>query len=66
MSGFVTHSGRVYRESESDYLNRSLPADRRLGDVRVFYKVRDDVVEVVLIGTKRGNRLVVAGEEFEL
>jgi hypothetical protein len=38
----------------------------RLGDVRVFYKVRDDVVEVVLIGTKRGNRLVVAGEEFEL
>jgi mRNA-degrading endonuclease RelE of RelBE toxin-antitoxin system len=38
----------------------------RLGDVRVFYRVRDDVVEVVLIGTKRGNRLVVAGEEFEL
>ena len=38
----------------------------RLGDVRVFYRVRDEIVEVVLIGRKRGNRLVTGGEEFDL
>ena len=38
----------------------------RLGDVRVFYRVRDELVEVVLIGKKRGDRLLIAGEEFEI
>jgi mRNA-degrading endonuclease RelE of RelBE toxin-antitoxin system len=38
----------------------------RLGDIRVFYRVPDDVVEVVLIGRKRGDRLLIGGEEFEL
>jgi mRNA-degrading endonuclease RelE of RelBE toxin-antitoxin system len=38
----------------------------RLGEVRVFYRVRDEIVEVVLIGQKRGNRLLIGGEEFEL
>ena len=38
----------------------------RIGDVRVFYRVRDEVVEVVLIGVKRGNRLVIGKEEFEI
>jgi mRNA-degrading endonuclease RelE of RelBE toxin-antitoxin system len=36
----------------------------RLGDVRVFYRVRGQTVEVVLIGEKRGNRLLIGREEF--
>src|SRR5437899_1988656 len=38
----------------------------RLGDVRVFYRVRDELVEVVLTGMKQGDRLLIGGEEFEL
>ena len=38
----------------------------RLGDLRVFYRVRDEIVEVVLIGQKRGNRLIIGSMEFEL
>ena len=38
----------------------------RLGDVRVFYRVRDDIVEVALIGKKRGGRLVIGREEFDI
>lgn len=38
----------------------------RLGDVRVFYRVRDRFVEVVLIGKKRGDRLLIGSEEFEI
>jgi hypothetical protein len=38
----------------------------RLGDLRAFYRVRGELVEVVLIGRKDGNRLLVGGEEFEL
>ena len=38
----------------------------RLADVRVFYRVLGETVEVVLIGRKRGSRLVIGGEEFEI
>jgi hypothetical protein len=38
----------------------------RLGDIRVFYRVRDEIVEVVLIGHKRGNRLLIGKEEFDI
>ena len=38
----------------------------RLGDYRVFYRVRGEIVEVVLIGEKRGNRLLIGGEEFDI
>ena len=40
----------------------------RLKDWRVFYTVMGDgaLVLVNLIGVKRNNKLVVAGEEFEL
>jgi len=37
-----------------------------LGDIRVYYRVRDEVVEVLLIGEKRGNRLMIGGKEFDL
>ncbi len=38
----------------------------RLGEIRVYYRVRNDVVEVLLIGEKRGDRLMIGGKEFEL
>jgi mRNA-degrading endonuclease RelE of RelBE toxin-antitoxin system len=36
----------------------------RLDAWRVFYRVREGIVEIVLIGAKRGNRLLIEGEEF--
>ena len=33
---------------------------------RVFYRVVEQEVEVTLIGRKKGNRLIIEGEEFEL
>jgi hypothetical protein len=48
----------------------SIHAERelRLDHWRVFYYVREDgsLVIVTLIGQKRGNKLFIAGEEFEL
>jgi hypothetical protein len=40
----------------------------RLDNWRVFYRVMDDgrLALVTLIGEKRGNKLFVGGEEFEL
>jgi mRNA-degrading endonuclease RelE of RelBE toxin-antitoxin system len=48
----------------SDYADREL----RLDNWRVFYTVMDDrnLVVVRLIGEKRGNKLIIEGEEFEL
>lgn len=38
----------------------------RVGDLRVFYRVADDQVQVVLIGKKQGNTLVIEGRRFVL
>ncbi len=38
----------------------------RLGKWRVFYRLGEDRVEVTMIGEKRGNLLLVGGEEFTL
>ncbi len=38
----------------------------RLEKWRVFYRIRDKKVEVVLIGEKRGNALIIGGKEFVL
>ena len=38
----------------------------RLERWRVLYRVRGGVVEVVMIGEKRGNKLFIGGEEFVL
>jgi mRNA-degrading endonuclease RelE of RelBE toxin-antitoxin system len=48
----------------SEYAEREL----RLDNWRVFYTVIDDggLVLVNLIGEKRGNKLFIEGEEFEL
>lgn len=38
----------------------------RLEPWRVFYRVRGSLVEVVRIGEKRGDKLLISGEEFVL
>lgn len=46
----------------SEYAEYELRLDPR----RVFYRVQRSVVEVVLIGEKRGGKLFIGGEEFVL
>lgn len=36
----------------------------RVGDVRVFYRVAGTEVQVVLMGKKRGNSVVIDGKRF--
>ena len=38
----------------------------RVDDLRVFYRVAGERVEVVLIGRKKGNHLVIDGKRFTL
>jgi mRNA interferase RelE/StbE len=50
-------------------LRRAAPQaefELRVGDLRVFYRISGETVEVVLIGRKQGERLWIGGEEFEL
>ena len=48
--------------------NRTSEWEVRIGKYRVFYDVRQSerIVEVTVIGEKRGNMVVVRGEEYEL
>lgn len=49
--------------------NPLAPWELRLGALRVFYEVdaeEADLVNVLAIGIKRGNRLFVAGEEIKI
>ena len=36
----------------------------RVGDLRVLYNVEGDVVHLVVVGRKVGNKLVVDGKEY--
>jgi ParE toxin of type II toxin-antitoxin system, parDE len=38
----------------------------RAGDLRVFYRVEDDLVLVDAIGRKRGNQLLIGGRRVTL
>jgi mRNA-degrading endonuclease RelE of RelBE toxin-antitoxin system len=48
--------------------NRTSEWEVRIGKYRVFYDVRqsDRIVEVKMIGEKRGNMVLVRGEEYAL
>jgi len=47
--------------------NPMAPWELRIRDKRVFYEVDEPgVVTVLAIGTKRGNRLYIEGEEIQL
>ena len=46
--------------------NRLAACELRLGDLRILYNVDEENTEVLIvtIGRKRGNALIVDGEEF--
>lgn len=49
--------------------NKIAPWELRIGSLRVFYEVvseESDVVRILAVGRKEGNRLIIAGEEVEL
>lgn len=49
--------------------NAVAPWELRIGDLRVYYEVRDDgerVVVVKAVGVKERNRVLIGGEEVEL
>jgi mRNA-degrading endonuclease RelE of RelBE toxin-antitoxin system len=49
--------------------NPLAPWELRVGSLRVFYEVdplEADLVNVLAIGIKRGNRLIVAGKEIHI
>jgi mRNA-degrading endonuclease RelE of RelBE toxin-antitoxin system len=51
---------RLRRASEAaDY-------ELKLGDLRVLYRIEESVVFVTVVGIKRGDTLIVKGEEFPL
>jgi mRNA-degrading endonuclease RelE of RelBE toxin-antitoxin system len=52
--------------------NRLAPWELRIGDVRVFYRVvtndepdKPDIVRILAVGRKKGNKLLIGGEEVE-
>jgi mRNA-degrading endonuclease RelE of RelBE toxin-antitoxin system len=49
--------------------NLLAPWELRAGFLRIFYEVdalESDLVNILAIGIKRGNRLIVAGTEFQI
>lgn len=47
-------------------LSEHVEFELRVANLRAFYRVDGDLVRVVMIGEKRGERLIVDGEEFIL
>ena len=60
--GVETHSRKRLRP------NPLAPWELRIGNLRVFYDVHEETscVRVVAVGRKRGNRLIIAGEEVSI
>ena len=49
--------------------NPLAPWELRVGELRVFYEVdarEADLVNILAIGIKRGNRLIIAGKEMRI
>jgi mRNA-degrading endonuclease RelE of RelBE toxin-antitoxin system len=70
MAGIEAHLVHQATEPSRKRLrpNRLSEWELRVGDFRVFYNVGDDgaVVRIEAIGQKRGNKLWLHGEEYEL
>jgi mRNA-degrading endonuclease RelE of RelBE toxin-antitoxin system len=65
----LTHEpGRETRNNKKLRPNRRAERELRAGRFRVFYDIDEGaaVVKIEAIGHKRGNRLFVRGEEFQL
>jgi mRNA-degrading endonuclease RelE of RelBE toxin-antitoxin system len=49
--------------------NPIAPWELRIGSIRVFYEVafdEPDIVRILAVGQKKGNKLLIAGKEVEL
>jgi len=49
--------------------NPVAPWEFRIGDLRVYYQVTDSpepIVDVLAVGQKAGNRVIIGGEEVDL
>ena len=68
--GALTHEPTVAtRHRKVLRANAVAPWELRIGDLRVYYEVKDDperVVVVKAIGVKHRNRVLIGGEEVEL
>ena len=66
----LTHEPTVpTRQRKVLRANAVAPWELRIGDLRVYYEVKDDperVVVVKAIGVKERNRVLIGGEEVEL
>jgi mRNA-degrading endonuclease RelE of RelBE toxin-antitoxin system len=66
----LTHEPTVpTRQRKVLRANAVAPWELRIGDLRVYYEVKDDperVVVVKAVGVKERNRVLIGGEEVEL
>jgi mRNA-degrading endonuclease RelE of RelBE toxin-antitoxin system len=65
----LTHEPTVpTRQRKVLRANAVAPWELRIGDLRVYYEVKDDVERVVVkaVGVKERNRVLIGGEEVEL
>ena len=46
--------------------NALAPWERRIGDYRVFYEIREGLVRVLAIGHKVHNKLFIRGQKVEI
>lgn len=58
----LTTRNRFRLRRPSEYAEYEL----RIDPWRIFYRIREDVVEIIMVGITRGNRLLIDGEEFVL
>ncbi len=58
--------GRDTRNNKVLRPNQVAERELRIDDFRVFFDAKDEVVKIVAVGHKAGNRLYVGGKEFEL
>jgi hypothetical protein len=61
-SPYARHASRKSRSEKPAAPHFEL----RVDDLRVFYRVDDGQVNVVLIGKKQGSHLVIGGKRFTL
>ena len=69
MQRYLAESDPGHRSRNKFRLRRASPHagyELQLGRWRVFYHLLERIVEVVMIGEKKGDLLYVGGEEFRL
>ena len=65
----LTHEPKTETRNRKEMCPNPLAAwELRIGDLRVYYDVTEEsqTVTVVAVGVKRGNRVFIGGEEWQL